>query len=346
MENQTTSWTLGELANILGAELEGPADLFIRLACPCEAGEPNGLAFAETEDFLASAEASGVGAVLVSKEMRGSDRPLLRAKNPRATFGHFLTLCKRPLPLNPGIHPLASVSPNATVAPDAQIGPFAVVEAKAVIESRAKVYSFAYVGENCRVGAGSTLFPHAVLYQDVTLGENCIIHAGAVLGADGFGFIWDGSKRVKVPQVGRTILENDVEIGASSAVDRAMMGETRVEEGTKIDNLVQIGHNSVIGRHTVVAGLVGISGSTTIGARCILAGQVALKDHVTVADDVTLIGRAGVTKDIKEAGVYYGFPAAPVKEQLRYEAELRRVPKLADRVKELEKRLAELESRA
>jgi UDP-3-O-[3-hydroxymyristoyl] glucosamine N-acyltransferase len=212
-----------------------------------------------------------------------------------------------------------------------------VVEQGAEIGTGSRIYSFAYVGENCRLGEGCTLYPHSVLYQDVTLGARSIIHSGAVLGADGFGYAWDGSRRVKIPQVGAVVLGDEVEIGANTTIDRATAGATVVGTGTKLDNLVQVGHNCRIGEHTVVAGLSGISGSTKIGSRNTLAGQVATADHVTVCDDVTLAGRTGVTNDIKEPGAYFGFPARPLGEAMRSLVLVSRLQDLFARVRKLER---------
>ena len=341
MENPA-GWNLAELAQALGGTLDGPPDHRVLRPAPAEEADPDGLAFAEGA-YIQKALASGVGAVIVPLDAEASGKPLIRHAQPRLAFGRFLGMASRPLPLSEGVSPLAWVSPLAQVDPSARVGAFAVVEAGATVSAEARIYPFAYVGESCAVGEGATLYPHAVLVQDVTVGARAIIHPGAVLGADGFGFVWDGRRRIKVPQVGRVELGADTEIGANTAVDRATSGATRVAEGAKIDNLVQIAHNSRIGAQTVVASLTGISGSTTVGARCTLAGQVGTTDHVTIADDVTLGGKSGVTKDIGAPGRYLGFPAQPLMDEMRLQATLRRLPALLERMKELEKRVAELE---
>ncbi len=206
------------------------------------------------------------------------------------------------------------------------------------------MYPFAYIGEGCELGEGTVVYPHAVLYRDVTTGRRCRIHAGAVLGADGFGYVWDGQRRVKIPQVGRVVLGDDVEIGANSAVDRATAGETRIGSGTKLDNLVQIGHNVRIGEHTVAAAQTGVSGSTTIGNRVTIAGQVAFSDHVEVCDDVVLGGRTAVIQNIREPGEYLGFPARPLGEAMRALSLATKLPELAARLRRLEERVRDLEN--
>jgi UDP-3-O-[3-hydroxymyristoyl] glucosamine N-acyltransferase len=180
------------------------------------------------------------------------------------------------------------------------------------------------------------VFPHAVLYQDVVLGERCVVHSGAVLGADGFGFVWDGDKQHKVPQIGGVVVGDDVEFGANTCVDRATCGETLVGRGTKLDNLVQVAHNVSIGEHTVIAAQVGIGGSSSIGSRDTIGGDVAVSDHVSIADGVVVGGRSGVFQDIAEPGEYAGFPPLPVVSAMRVMALQTRLPELFRRLKQLE----------
>jgi UDP-3-O-[3-hydroxymyristoyl] glucosamine N-acyltransferase len=277
-----------------------------------------------------------VGALILPPDLV-VDRPGLTAENPKAAFARFLALCRRPLPLGRGVHPTAVVDPGASVDDDVSIGPYVVVARGARIAAGARVFPFCYVGEDCVVGPDTVLYPHVVLYQDVHVGARCVVHAHAVLGADGFGFIWDGSRQVKIEQVGGVRIGDDVEIGAGSAVDRATSGTTRVDPGAKVDNLVQIGHNAEIGAHTLICGQAGVAGSAVLGQRVVMAGQSAVVDHVTVADDVTLAARAGATRDIAKAGIYHGFPARA--DGPRISAALAELPRLRDRIHELERLL-------
>ncbi|MCX7800628.1 MAG: UDP-3-O-(3-hydroxymyristoyl)glucosamine N-acyltransferase [Fimbriimonadales bacterium] len=336
--------TLGEIARWVGGQLHGPEDHPVARPVPADSDDPEGLAFVSSKGFLEVFERSGAGAALVPEDLRPSSKPHIVVKDPRAAFGAVLVRFDRPLPLNPGVHPTAIVAEDARVSPTAQIGPYAVVEAGAKIGPGVRVYPFAYVGEGCQLGEGTTVYPHAVLYRDVRTGRGCVVHAGAVLGADGFGFVWDGHRRVKVPQVGRVVLGDEVEIGANTAVDRATAGETVVGSGSKLDNLVQIGHNVRIGEHTVAAAQVGVSGSTTIGSRVTIAGQVAFSDHVEVCDDVVLGGRSAVIQNIREPGEYLGFPARPLGEAMRALAVSAKLPELAARLRRLEERVRDLES--
>lgn len=342
MEKAVSIWTLGELARLLGATLDGPADLQIDRPVPADSADPRGIAFAESEAYLAAARSSGVGAVIVTPGAGDVGKPALRHSAPRAAFGVLLGLAHRPAPLDAGIHAMASVHAEATVDATASVGAFAVIERGAVIGPSCRVYGLAYVGENCKLGAGCVVYPHAVLVQDVELGPGSVIHPGAVLGADGFGYVWDGVRRRKIPQVGGVTLGEDVEIGANATVDRATCGETRVGDGVKIDNLVMIAHNVRVGAHTVMAAQTGIAGSAQVGARCTFGGQAAMPDHGFVGDDVTLAARGAVVHPLTGAGVYFGLPAMPAIEAQRILMAQHKLPELLKRVRALERQIARI----
>lgn len=343
MEKAATEWTLGELARLFNGELRGPEDHRVARPAPAASDDALGLGFATSEKYLEAGVKSGVGALLVPRECPPIPKPAIAVDDPRGTFGRFLAMNARPLPIAPGIHPTAVVDALAEVDPGASIGAYAVVERGARIGPGCRVYPFAYIGEDCVLEERVSVLPHAVLVANVHVGARSLIQPAAVLGTEGFGFVWDGTRQMKVPQVGGVTLGQDVEIGSLTAVDRATAGQTTIGDGTKLDNLIQIGHNSQVGKHTVMASFVGISGSSTIGDRVTIAGQAATSDHVNVCSDVTLGGRTGVTKDITEPGTYWGTPVRPFNDELRSIALARKIPSLFDRVKELERRLAELE---
>jgi len=331
-------WTLAELAPLLGATVGASPDFVVARPVPHDSDDPRGLAFCTGPRSVREAARHGVGALIVPPGLEVG-RPCLYAEQPRAAFARFLALCRRPLPLRPGVHPTAVVDPGAEVAPGASVGPYAVVERGARIGAGARIFPFCYVGEDCVVGQDTVLYPHVVLYQDVHVGARCVVHAHAVLGADGFGFAWDGTRQVKIEHVGAVRIGDDVEIGAGTAIDRATSGTTTVASGVKVDNLVQIGHNAEVGAHSLVCGQAGIAGSAVVGRRVTMAGQSAVADHVTVGDEVTLAARAVASRDIDEPVVHYGFPARP--DGLRISAALAELPRLRDRIRELERLLAE-----
>lgn len=288
---------------------------------------------------------SSVGAIILNEELPQLDRPTLRVASPRAAFGRVLGLARRPYEVAEGVHPTATVDPSALVDPTARIDAHATIRPGATVEAGATIGAHSYVGEGCHIGAGAVLYPHVVLVQDVELGPGVIVHAGAIIGADGFGYAWDGRQRMKIPQVGGVTIGASAEIGANSCIDRATCGETRVGEGAKIDNLVQVAHNVTIGAHGAIASQTGISGSCRIGDRVVMGGQAAISDHLTLVDDVTLAGRTGVTGDLTESGVYAGFPAQPGMAGIRQLALIAQLPDLVKRLRDLERRISELERR-
>lgn len=344
MAQRNPHWTLNTLAERLGGRAEGP-DIPLARPVPAGADDPMGITFAENEKYLAAVEASGVGAVILPDDA-STAKPSIRVKAPRAAFGMLLALHRRPLALAPGIDSTAIVDPTATVDATASIGPFVVVGPGSVIGSRTQVHAHCYIGQDCHLAEEVIVYPNVVLYQEVVVGPGSIIHSGAVIGADGFGYVWDGMRRVKVPQVGGVWIGNDVEIGANVCIDRATCGDTLIADGVKLDNLIQVGHNVQIGEHSVIAALSGVSGSVRIGKRVVMGGQVAVVDHAEIGDDVFLAGRTGIMRDVTNAGEYFGTPAIPVKEAMRMLALQRRLPELLDRIKDLESRLGRIEGTA
>ncbi len=333
--------TLGEIAALVNGELHGPANLSISGPGSIENSKTDTIVFAVSEDYLAQAEGCAAAALLLPRNLSSSKKPFVCVDEPKLAFMELLQNAVRPLPLNHGIHATAVVDSGATVSSHAQVGAYAVIERGARVGAGCRIYPFAYIGEDCQIGDNCTIYPHAVLYQKVQLGENTIVHAGAVLGADGFGFVWTGQKQMKVPQVGDVIVGDHCEIGALTAVDRAMVGETTVGNDAKIDNLVQIGHNTSIGEHTVIAAQAGISGSVQIGDRVMIAGQTGIADHIRIASDVVLGARTAALQNIDEPGEYIGTPAQPIAIGKRAMLLITKLPELFSRVRKLEKNSGE-----
>lgn len=342
MAQELSLRTLGELARLLDADLQGPVDLPIVRPVPAGDDDPTGIAFAEDEPYVERALTSAVGAVILPREHPPVDKPSLRVDDPRAAFGRLLALAARDLALPVGVHPSAVIDPSAEIDATAAVGACAVVAEDAVIGPSARIGPLTYVGPRCRIGAECVIYPHAVLVQDVTLGRRSIVHAGAVIGSDGFGFVPVQGKRLKVPQAGGVSIGDDVEIGANTCIDRATCGDTKIGDGSKIDNLVQVAHNVAIGRDAVLAGQVGLSGSVRIGDRVVLGGQVGISHQVEVGADVSLGGQSGVLQDLTEPGEYLGVPAMPLRDALRGMAVARRLPELLKRITDLEREVDRL----
>jgi UDP-3-O-[3-hydroxymyristoyl] glucosamine N-acyltransferase len=340
-EEAGKTWTLGELAQMMGGELRGPQDLPISRPVPAGSDDPEGITFATNEGYMRKALDSSVGAIIVPLDCPPLDRPAVAVKAPRSAFGVVLSVFEKPLSIASGIHEKAVVDPSAVIHPTASIGAYVVIERDTVIEEGVEIFPFAFVGPRCRIGAGCKVLPHAVLVQDVELGRGCLIHPGAILGADGFGFAWTGSEWFKIPQVGVVVIGENVEIGVNTAVDRATCGETVLGDGVKIDNLVQIAHNVKVGEYTIIVGQVGIAGSTEIGKRNQIGGQSAFADHITTSDDSIFGGASRVTSDLP-SGEYMGYPAGPARSMLRAQAMVARLPEMMSRLRQLERELEAL----
>ena len=339
--------TTGELAAKLGAELEGDAAAEVSGVADLKTARPGQLSFAGSPRYLASVAASEATAVIVPKGAAiASPRPvLLRVADVDRAFAAACALFAPPPVVMPrGAHPLAWVSPEAKLGEGVSIGAFAVVEAGAEIGDGATLYPQTYVGHAAKLGKGCLLYPFASVRDRCVLGDRVILHNGAVIGSDGFGYAVDAKGvRTKIPQTGIVVLEDDVEIGANATVDRARFGETRVGQGTKVDNLVMIAHNCVIGENSVLCSQVGMAGTTTLGKRVICAGQAGLAGHLTVGDDAVIGAQAGVPSDLAGGQMYLGAPAVPRLEFGKSLAHVTGIPKLKEKVKNLEARLAALE---
>lgn len=331
--------SLAEIARLLNLPLKG-GDVEISGVNTLESAGPHELSFLANPKYADQLAATGAAAVIVRPEHAEEVRRALVSENPYRDFGRALALFAAPQGAWRGVSPLASIDPTASLAEDVTVYPFAFIGPRAVIGAGSVIFPGCYVGEDCRIGSGTTLYPNAVLMAGVEVGDRCIIHPGAVLGADGFGFARTETGIEKIPQVGRVSLGDGVEVGANSAVDRAALDATRVGSGTKIDNLVQIGHNVRIGQNSLIVSQTGVSGSTRIGSNCTLAGQVGVAGHLHIGDNVTLGPQAGVAKDIPANRIMGGSPAVDQGTYMRTLALMPRFPELFRRLSSLEKALA------
>lgn len=338
-----TSYTAAEIARHVGGEVLGDASVTLSGFAPADSARAGDLTFAENEDYFARADQSAASAILVAASVSASAKTLIRVANPRVAFAKVLPLFFPGRKFAPGIHPSAQISPQARVDPTAHIGAFCTVAEGAQIGPRAVLEAGDHVGADCVIGEDSHLFPNVVLYAKTQVGNRVRIHSGAVIGSDGFGYVFDQGAHLKVPQIGNVIIQDDVEIGSNASIDRGALGSTIIGRGTKIDNLVQIGHNVVVGEHCVLCALVGIAGSTKIGSYTTMAGQVGVAGHLTIGSRVTLGAQAGVMKDVPDGEQWLGSPAQPDRETKRIFIGWQRLPELLRRVHELEKRLKELQ---
>lgn len=339
------SFTLGRLAEALGATLEGDAARVVTGVAPLETAGPAQVSFLSSRKYQRLAESTRAGALVVPREATGLPCALLRVDSPPAALITLLRLFHPEPPMTPGIHPTAAVADGARVDPGAAVGPHAVIEGGAVIGARSRVGALCFVGANAVIGEDVLLYPRAVVRDGVRIGHRVIVHPGAVLGADGFGYAFDGSAHRKIPQVGGLRVEDDVEIGANTTIDRGTLGDTVIGRGTKIDNLVQVGHNCEVGEHVILVSQVGISGSCRIGRRAVLAGQVGIADHVTIGEGAILTAKSGVPSDIPAGEVWSGFPSRPSVETRRIWAAEAMLPDLIRKVRALEKRVRALEEK-
>ena len=267
---------------------------------------------------------------------------LIKVDNAYESLAKLMTLYEMSKPKKTGIDPLASVAANARIGENVYIGPFACIEEGAVIGDNAYIHPHVTVGCNAKVGNGTVLYPHVTVYHDCRIGNQCIIHAGAVIGADGFGFAPSAEGYEKIPQIGITIIEDQVEIGANTCVDRATMGATIVHKGTKLDNLIQIAHNVEVGSHTVMASQVGIAGSAKIGEWCMFGGQVGVAGHIQIGDHVNVGAQSGIPGNTKSGSSLMGYPAIEPKQFARSSAVFKKLPEMYSELGRLQKELEEL----
>jgi UDP-3-O-[3-hydroxymyristoyl] glucosamine N-acyltransferase len=325
--------TLSQLAERLGAEIDRSLspDPVISGVSSIPSARPGCLVFAEEEASFAAALASSAAAVLAGPQMTavGSSKPVLRTPQPRLAFARAAVLL-RDAPPTPSIHATAVIAPGVQIAAGVSIGPHASIEGGASIGSGTIIDSGVAIGAGVRIGSHCHIYPRVVIYPGATLGDRVVIHAGAVLGADGFGYVRDRTtgEYTQFPQQGTLVIEDDVEVGANTTIDRGALEETRIARGTKLDNLIHIGHNVSIGRNVVIAAQTGISGSSAVGDGAILGGQVGMGDHAAVGPGVILGGQAGILpkKNLLGPGiVFWGTPAKPVRQYLKELAVLARL---------------------
>ncbi len=336
--------TLAELARLIGAELRGDPEVEVRAVRVLDEAGPGDLSFLTNPAFRPQAEASSASALLVPRNTEDLGGNLLLVDAPELALARVLEAFHPPPSREPGIHPSAVVAASAVVHPSAHLGPYVVVGEGSKIGADAALLAHVVVGRDCAIGAGATLHPQSVLYDRVELGEGAIIHAGAVLGADGFGYTHHQGQHVKIPQVGRTLLGAEVEIGANSTVDRAMVEETSIGAGSKIDNLVQVGHNVRLGQGCMLSGQAGIAGSAKLGNYVVMGGQAGVGGHLELGDGVQVAAKSAVFQSVEAGTKVGGIPATKLSGWRRQVISALRLPEMLRRLRALERRLSRLEA--
>ena len=331
--------TTAEIAKLLAGEVLGDVNATLTGFAMIDKAKAGDLTFAETPEYFAAAEASAATAIIASKDFSSDKKTVIRVANPRLAFAKALAVFFPEPKFAAGIHPSAVVAASAQVDPTAHIGPHCTIGERVKIGANCVLQSGNSVGDDSVLGDETNLFPNVTIYSRTQIGKRVRIHAGAVIGSDGFGYVFDTSFHRKVPQIGNVILGDDVEIGANTTVDRAALGSTSIGKGTKIDNLVQVGHNVEIGEHCIFCAQVGISGSTKIGNYTVMAGQAGLAGHLKIGNKVTIGSKSGVMHNIPDGEQWLGIPAQPDKQAKRVMIAMQRLPDLFKKIAAWEKKL-------
>ncbi|HEU6449428.1 MAG TPA: UDP-3-O-(3-hydroxymyristoyl)glucosamine N-acyltransferase [Verrucomicrobiae bacterium] len=337
-----SSITADQIAKQLGGEVLGDASIQLTGFAPADCARAGDLTFAEKDTHFAAAEQSQAAAILVSEKFAPSRKVLIHVKNARIAMARILPIFFPPDEQPQGIHPSAVIDSTAKIDSTAHIGPNCVVGPRVQIGARSVLMGGNQVGRDCRIGDDACLFPNVVIYAKCQIGNRVSIHAGTVIGSDGYGYVFDEGRHRKVLQAGNVIVHDDVEIGSNTSIDRGALGSTVIGQGTKIDNLVHVAHNVVIGRHCLIMGQVGFAGSTRLGDYCVIASQSGIAGHLKLGNQSVVGAKSGVMRDIPDGETVLGYPAGPDKQFKRQVIAIQQLPDLIRRMRELEKQLAEL----
>jgi UDP-3-O-[3-hydroxymyristoyl] glucosamine N-acyltransferase len=344
MSGSGKTYSLREIAALLGGEVVGDPEIRVSRVATLENAAADSIAFLANERYTRHAQSTRAAAVIVAPAARDTT-PGARivCANPYAYFARVSALLNPPRRAEPGVHATAAVHASASVHPGAEVGAYAVVSRGARVSEGAAIGAGVYLGEDVEIGRDSRVHAAVTIYERCVIGERVVVHSGVVIGADGFGIAFDEDHWVKVPQVGRVVIGDDVEIGANTTIDRGAIDDTLIEEGVKLDNQIQIAHNVRIGAHTAIAACTGIAGSVQIGRHCRIGGGVGIAGHVRIADGVEVSGHTAITKSIETPGVYSGvYPFEPNRDWRRNAAQLRHLAEIGRRVAALEDGLEQL----
>ncbi len=332
--------TLKEIASLVSGELSGDPAIVIKNSANLEAARAGDLTFAVDDKAIDVFDRSKASAAIVPYSLnRFPSKPYVKVHDLRLAMAKLLGLFEKRKAPQPGIHGSALVSKSAKIGSNCSIMAGVVIQDNVTIGDNVTIYPGCFIGEGCSIGRDALLYPNVTLYDRTVIGDRCVLHAGVVIGVDGFGFVPVDGKYKKIPQIGNVIIEDDVEIFANSCIARATMGSTIIKRGTKIDNLTHIAHNCKIGEDCAITALVAIAGSSELGNHVSIGGTVGVSDHVSIGENTVVMARSGVTKDIPANSVVSGFPAQDNRKELEQQAALRRLPKIIEKISEIEKQL-------
>ncbi|MFQ5713751.1 MAG: UDP-3-O-(3-hydroxymyristoyl)glucosamine N-acyltransferase [Candidatus Scalinduaceae bacterium] len=338
--------TLKELASYVGGDVIGDENVRIKGVMTIEEAKEGYITFVSNEKYIRKLNQTKASAIIISPKVKAKDKNLLIIKNPYLAYAKIFDLMMNPETIYPGTRDdSAKISKSATIASNVTIYPYVFIGDNTKIADKVVLYPGVYVGDDCQIGKDTIIHPNTVIYKGTKIGERVTIHSNVVLGCSGYGYAPDGKKYYKIPQVGITVIEDDVDIGANTTINRAVLGETRIKRGTKIDSLVIIAHNVEIGEDTLVTSQVGIAGTVKIGNHVILGGGSGVAGHIKVGDDVTVGGWSGVIKDLPPGGTYLGTPAIEIERMRRCYIAIQKLPEMRETIKHLQKKVEQLEKR-
>lgn len=331
---------LKDISKILSLPMEGDGEVEINGISSLENAREGDISFFSDPKLKSLLETTRASALIIPEDFVFNRLPVLRAKNPYLEFAKLMALFYPPPKFPSGVHPTAIVAESASINFSVHIGAFAFIGERVFIGENTVIMPYTFIGDDARIGNNCVIYPHVTIRERVVIGERVIIHSGAVIGSDGFGYVKkeDGTY-FKIPQIGTVVVEDDVEIGANTTVDRATLGETRIERGTKLDNLIQIGHNVKIGENTIIAAQTGIAGSTEIGRGVAMGGQVGIADHLKIGDFTIIAGKTGVGSNIQPNSLIGGYPGMDMRVWRRAQVSLLRLPDLIKDIREIKEKL-------
>ena len=335
-------FTARQIAGLLGGEIDGSPDVTISRVIKIDEDETGGLSFLANPKYEAFIYTTGADIVIVGRDFRPEKElkpTLIRVDDPYLALASLLEMYNKMTLDKKGVSDKAYIHPSASIGQNVYIGEFAFIGDNVVLADNVKVYPHAYVGDNSRIGEGSMIFSGVRLYHDTVIGRNCTLHGGVIIGSDGFGFApTENNEYIKVSQIGNVIIEDNVEVGSNTTIDRATIGSTIIRKGVKLDNLIQIAHNVEIGENTVIAAQTGISGSTKIGKNCMIGGQVGIVGHIRIGDNVKIQAQSGVSSNVADGEIIMGSPAINLRQYMKSYIHFKNLQDVVKRIEELEKR--------